>query len=114
MGEARQESRDTDTSAQPEDVKNHLNSPDRLESDSGHERMIEDGADRMRTETSADTEQTLDSFSGSNCDNGAESHVKGQAQDILEESVNSETELLKETEKEDESAKRKRKWITVG
>uniref|UniRef100_A0A3P8NZV1 Death domain containing 1 n=1 Tax=Astatotilapia calliptera TaxID=8154 RepID=A0A3P8NZV1_ASTCA len=92
----------------------HLNSPDRLESDSGHERVIEDGADRRRTETSADTEQTLDSFSGSNCDNGAESHVKGQARDVLEESVNSETELLEETEKEDESAKRKRKWITVG
>nr|XP_024655063.1 death domain-containing protein 1 [Maylandia zebra] len=113
-GEARREYRDTDTSAQPEDVKNHLNSPDRLESDSGHERVIEDGADRRRTETSADTEQTLDSFSGSNCDNGAESHVKGQARDVLEESVNSETELLEETEKEDESAKRKRKWITVG
>lgn len=114
MGEARREYRDTDTSAQPEDVKNHLNSPDRLESDSGHERVIEDGADRRHTETSADTEQTLDSFSGSNCDNGAESHVKGQARDVLEESVNSETELLEETEKEDESAKRKRKWITVG
>lgn len=111
MGEERQESRDTDTSAQPEDVKNHLNSPDRLKSDSGHGRVIEDGADRRRTETSADTKQTLDStFSGSNCDNGAESQVKGQARDVLEESVQSETELLEATE----SAKRKRKWITVG
>lgn len=100
---------------QPEDVKNHLNSPDRLESDSGHERVIEDGAHRRLTEASADTEQTLDSnFSGSYCDNGAESHVKAQAKDILEESFHSETELLEETEKEDVSAKRKRKWITVG
>uniref|UniRef100_A0AAZ1XBE2 Death domain containing 1 n=1 Tax=Oreochromis aureus TaxID=47969 RepID=A0AAZ1XBE2_OREAU len=114
-GEARQESRDTDTLVQPEDVKNHLNSPDRLESDSGHERVIEDGAHRRLTEASADTEQTLDSnFSGSYCDNGAESHVKAQAKDVLEESVHSETELLEETEKEDVSAKRKRKWITVG
>uniref|UniRef100_A0A3Q0SNS7 Death domain containing 1 n=1 Tax=Amphilophus citrinellus TaxID=61819 RepID=A0A3Q0SNS7_AMPCI len=124
-GEALQESRETDAPVQPKDVNNHPNSPDRLESDLGHEQEVEVGADRSPTRASPDTEQTADStFSSSNCnkeeDTGTELHVKGQASDFLEKSIHSQTELLDETEKDRErindegKEERRNEWITVG
>ncbi|XP_030609951.1 death domain-containing protein 1 [Archocentrus centrarchus] len=123
-GEALQESRETDAPVQPEDVNNHPNSPDRLESDLGHEQEVEVGADRSPTRASPDTEQTADSTFSSNCnkeeDTGTELHVKGQASDFLEKSIHSQTELLDETEKDRErindegKEERRNEWITVG
>lgn len=122
-----QEIRDPKETEQPEDDKNHLNSDDPLESDSGQKQGAEDGDDQSPTRPpSPDSKQTSDSrFSSSDCNNeeetGKESEVKSQGsgnKDCV--SPDCHTDFLQETEKDTNKVNEKGKeetnkeWITVG
>ncbi|XP_053272669.1 death domain-containing protein 1 [Pleuronectes platessa] len=116
-----QETRDPETSAPPEDGRNHPSLKDPLVSDC--EREDED--ERDQRSPSPNTEQTADTrfTSSSNMkETGGELEVKGQVGDNEEGCVSpvSQTDLLKET---DEDAERtnvkvkeetKSEWTTVG
>ncbi|XP_069026061.1 death domain-containing protein 1 [Embiotoca jacksoni] len=114
VGAAFQEPRET--SVQPEDVNNHLNSHAGLESDSGYKEEVEDGADRRRREQTPDAK-----FNTSDRKNveetGEESQAKGQ---VSEKLIHCPTDLMEETERDQERTHDKGKeeikseWITVG
>ncbi|XP_056225254.1 death domain-containing protein 1 isoform X2 [Seriola aureovittata] len=116
---ALQDTRDSETSAEPEDCNNHLSSGDPCESDSGRKQKDEDEGDQSYTRPSTDTEQTSDCNDVK--DTGKELEVKGQVSDneVCVYPV-SQTELLKETEKNAEKINVKGKeqtkseWITLG
>ncbi|XP_040887748.1 death domain-containing protein 1 [Toxotes jaculatrix] len=122
---ALEETRDPETSEEPEDGNNHLSSHDPRESDSGRKQDIEGEGDQSHTRPQ-DTEQTSDlRFSISDCskvkETGKDLKVKGQVSNN-EDCVSpvSDTDLLKETEKDAERINVKGKeetridWITVG
>lgn len=118
---ALQQTRDPETSVQPEDGNNHLSSHDQHESDSGHKQEVEDESDQSHTGLSPDTERTLDDFgfSSSDCNNvketGRESEVKGQVSDN-EGNVSPVSQTEQDAGRINVKGKEETKseWITVG
>ncbi|GLD53771.1 death domain-containing protein 1 [Lates japonicus] len=118
---ALQETREPETSVQPEDGNNHLSSHDPHESDSGHKQEVEDEGDQSHTGLSPDTERTSDDFgfSSSDCNNvketGRESEVKGQVSDN-EGNVSPVSQTEQDAGRINVKGKEEAKseWITVG
>ncbi|XP_031707333.1 death domain-containing protein 1 [Anarrhichthys ocellatus] len=115
---ALQETRDPKAPEQPEDDKNHLNSYDPLESDSGHKQADGDGDgdDQSHTMPSPGTEQASDTgFSSSVCNDVEEEEkeilVKSQGSEI-KDCVSPESPFLEEAEQDTNRVNKE--WITVG
>ncbi|XP_071316042.1 death domain-containing protein 1 [Trachinotus anak] len=116
---ALQETSNPETPVQPEDGNNHLSSHDPCESDPEHKQEGEDEGDQSHTRLSTDTKQTSDCNDVE--DTWKELEVKGQVcgnEDCV--FPVSQTDLLKETEKNAEKInvrskeETKNEWITVG
>ncbi|XP_035805666.2 death domain-containing protein 1 [Amphiprion ocellaris] len=100
-----------ETTLQPED--NHLNPYHRLESDSGHEQEVEDGADQNHTTPLSDTKHRPDStFNCNDVEKTGEElqKVKGQVSDFLDLLEDAE----KDQERKNDKEETKSEWIPVG